>query len=270
MKPHVKEQVLDQGAKMSEDTTPTKQKKLTMKELNQLSGLSERNAAYNKAKRALRNAEKKLGPDHPDLCSKIHALAKLCFSYDLISECEKLYFRSIEIIEKTYGHDSLELVYPMRKLAFLYNCEYSFQRAEELISKAIAIEEMHKGVDDVGVASSLRSLANLKRYQGQWQEAEMLYFRCVAIFEKAYGSNDLEVGYIFNNLAWLYYKERMYAQALPAFKRALSILQVDPSDFESDLIACLSTGISSIECKRTDDGREEFHVAKEVGFYLMV
>lgn len=270
MKPRFKEQVLDQGTKKSEDTTPSKQQRLTMKEFEQLTGISMRRSDYSNAKRALRIAEKKLGPDHPDLCSKIHAIAKLCFKYDLISECEKLYFRSIEIIEKAYGHNSLELEYPMRKLAFLYNCEYSFQRAEELISKAIAIEEMHKGVDDVGVVSLLRSFANLKRYQGQCQEAEILYSRCVAIFEKAYGSNDPEVGYIFNNLAWLYYNERMYAQALPAFKRALSTLQVDPTDFESDLIACLSAGISSIECKKADEGREEFHVAKEVGFFIMV
>jgi esterase/lipase superfamily enzyme/Tfp pilus assembly protein PilF len=179
--------------------------------------------AERNAERAVRLAEGKFGPDHPNVGVALNNLGQLYRAEGRYSEAEPFFKRALAITEKALGPDHPNVGAALTNLGQLYRAEGRYDEAQLLFKRALAIDEKALGPDHPNVGATLNDLATLYHDQGRYAEAEPLYKRALAITEKALGPDHPTVGATLNNLATLYQGQGRYAEAEPLFKRALAI-----------------------------------------------
>ena len=176
-------------------------------------------------KSTLANAEKALGPDHPDVAQWLDNLAALYNDLDRYADAEPLYARSLAIFEKTLGPDHPVVALSLNALGFLYKKQGRYAEAELLYKRSLAIREKVFGPNHSEVAISLNNLGQLYRAQGRFGDAQALYQQALAIWEETLGPDHPNVATALGNLAGLYQSQGRYADAEPLFNRSLMITE---------------------------------------------
>jgi tetratricopeptide (TPR) repeat protein len=88
------------------------------------------------AKKDLEVAEKKKGPDHPDVAISLNDLALIYDSQGQYSKAEPLYKRSLTISEKALGPDHPEVATSLENLAKLLRNTNRKNEAKDLEARA--------------------------------------------------------------------------------------------------------------------------------------
>jgi CHAT domain-containing protein len=171
----------------------------------------------------LRDREKTLGPDHPDVVISLDYLAGLYRSEADYVDAEPLDKRVLAIREKALGPDHPFVAWSVGNLAIDYEFQGRYAEAEPLERRSLAVEEKLLGSDNARIAIYLHNLGDFYRKWGRFAEAEPLLQRSLAIREKAYGPKDTAVGESLKFLADLYVDEGRYREAEPLYQRAIVI-----------------------------------------------
>ena len=138
-------------------------------------------------------------------------------------QAERLYQRTLSILERLGGPECGDLARPLSNLATLYIRYARYDQAETFFLRALHIREQTLGPEHPTTARSLNNLAILYKEQGKSQQAEALYQHALRIWEQAFGLENVELAYLLNNLASLYKRQWKYEQAEPLYQRALHI-----------------------------------------------
>jgi tetratricopeptide (TPR) repeat protein len=174
-------------------------------------------------RRALAIAEKKYGPDHPEVAIRLSNLAILLDTTNRPGEAEPLYRRALAIDEKSHGADHPNVAIRLSNLSELLRTTNRLAEAEPLIRRALAIDEKRLGSGHPNVAIRLNNLTALFQATNRLAEAEPLARRALAIDEKSYGPDHPNVAISLNNLAQLLQDTNRLAEAEPLMSRALAI-----------------------------------------------
>jgi tetratricopeptide (TPR) repeat protein len=150
--------------------------------------------------RALAIGEKILGPEHPDLATRLNNLAEFYRAQGRSAEAEPLYQRALAIGEKTLGPEHPDLAIQLNNLALLYQATGRYAKAEPLLQRALAIFEKTLGSEHPNVAPSLNNLAEFYRAQGRSAEAEPLFQRALAIVKVSLGEGHPHTQTVQRNL----------------------------------------------------------------------
>jgi tetratricopeptide (TPR) repeat protein len=97
------------------------------------------------AKKALEVAEKRVGPNHPDVATSLHSLASLYYNQGQYAQAETLYRRALTIRENALGPDHPDVATNLNNLAVLYKNQGQYAQAEPLLMRALAIQEKALG-----------------------------------------------------------------------------------------------------------------------------
>jgi tetratricopeptide (TPR) repeat protein len=174
-------------------------------------------------RRAIAIGEKTLGPNHPDVATRLNNLASLLQDQGNYDEAEPFFRRALAIGEKTLGPNHPDVATWLSNLASLLYAQGNYLDAEPLYRRALAIGEKTLGPDHQNIATCLNNLASLLYAQGNYLDAEPLYRRALAISEKTLGPNHPDVATRLNNLALLLKAQAKYDEAEPLYRRALAI-----------------------------------------------
>jgi tetratricopeptide (TPR) repeat protein len=177
------------------------------------------------AKRQLALAERRFGPNNPNVGRALNNLAALYHGQGRDGEAEPIMKRALAIAEKALGPDDPDVASDLNNLAEMYRAQGRYVDAEPLYKRALVIAEKALGPNHPDVAVDLNNLALLYNDQRRFAEAEPLYKRALDIDEKALGPDDPTVGIRLNNLALLYSGQGRYDAAEPLYKRALAIAE---------------------------------------------
>ncbi len=90
--------------------------------------------------RAIAIGEQKLGPDHPDLASRLNNLGLLYYNQGKYTEAEALFHRAITISEQKLGLDHPDLPKWLNNLANLYKNQGKNTEAEALFQRSKQIQ----------------------------------------------------------------------------------------------------------------------------------
>ena len=116
---------------------------------NQVGYYLDDHARYTEAEgcvqRAIDIGEKTLGPEHPNLATRLNNLGSLYWKQGKYEEAEPLYQRAIAIGEKTLGPEHPDLAIRLNNLAMLYKDQGKYEEAEPLYQRAITIHEKALG-----------------------------------------------------------------------------------------------------------------------------
>jgi tetratricopeptide (TPR) repeat protein len=134
-------------------------------------------------RKALKQAEMTLGPDHPDIADHLGNLALVFHRQGKYEEAEILYQRALPIREKALGTDHPKVATVLNNLALLYRDQGRNAEAQQLWEQSLAIVEKAFGPQHPKTALRLCNLADLFYEQGTFDRAEQLYQRLVEILE---------------------------------------------------------------------------------------
>jgi tetratricopeptide (TPR) repeat protein len=110
-------------------------------------------------RRALAIGEKTLGPDHPDVATRLNNLASLLQAQGQYADAEPLYRRALAIAEKALGPDHPDVARDLNNLALLLHAQGKYAEAEPLYRRALAIDEKALGPDHPNTKTCAENLA---------------------------------------------------------------------------------------------------------------
>jgi tetratricopeptide (TPR) repeat protein len=174
-------------------------------------------------RRALAIGEAGLGPDHPEVTTRLSNLAQLLEATNRLTEAEPLMRRVLEIDEAGLGPDHPAVARDLSNLAALLKETHRLTEAEPLMRRALSISEAGLGPDHQNIAIYLNNLAQLLQATDRLVEAEPLMRRALAIEEARLGPEHPNVAICLNNLAQLLQATNRLAEAEPLMRRALAI-----------------------------------------------
>jgi tetratricopeptide (TPR) repeat protein len=129
-------QVFAQGAGIEWDTLN--------QEVMELYRTGDYDRAVTVAKKALKVAEKALGPDHPSVATSLNNLALLYATEGQYAQAEPLYKRSLAIWEKALGPDHPNVAASLNNLAALFQKTGRDKEAQVLDERATRIRAIQR------------------------------------------------------------------------------------------------------------------------------
>jgi CHAT domain-containing protein/Tfp pilus assembly protein PilF len=178
------------------------------------------------AERALKSAEKDLGPEHGTVAMSLAALAQLYDQKKDYNRAETFYLRAIGIAEKPgSGLEPFFVATLLNGIGRVYDLQGDFQRAEPLYQRALALQEKALGPEDAQVATTLTNLGVMYLAKGDYGQAEQLLLRALAIREKATGTEEIFIIQSLKSLASLYETKGDYDKAGLLLQRVVSKLE---------------------------------------------
>lgn len=175
------------------------------------------------ARRALRLAKKKFGPNHLSVGASLNNLAMLYDSQGRHAEAEPLYKRGLAIAEKVLGPGHRSVASSLNNLAALYLAQGRFAEAERLYKRSLAIRKKVFGIRHPDVGISLNNLASLYWSWGRYSRAARSLEQSLSILKKSLGLRHPVVASTLNNLAGVYKSQGRFSKAERLFKRSLAI-----------------------------------------------
>lgn len=142
------------------------------------------------AQRAVQDAEKVYGAEHPDFARALLAVGALYRMMNEHAKAEVPIRRAVAILEKALGPEHPEVAGNLTNLGGRLRDQGKFAEAEPILKRALAIRERILPPNDADIVRSRLGVANLYADQGRFAEADPLFQRCVAVLEgnKAYGT----------------------------------------------------------------------------------
>jgi tetratricopeptide (TPR) repeat protein/CHAT domain-containing protein len=192
------------------------------------------------ADRVLALAERRFGPDHPQVGTRLNDLALLYRAQGRYADAEPLYKRVLGMVEKAFGRDHLEVSATLISLGIIYQAQGRYADAELQLKRALAIRERGLGQRHPDVANVLTYLAVVYQAQARDADAEAVTMRTLAIQEAALGMAHPDVASTLNNLALIHSRQGRYAEAESLHKRSLAIREAASGRNHSDLAPALA------------------------------
>jgi tetratricopeptide (TPR) repeat protein len=174
-------------------------------------------------RRALADAERNLGPNHPEVAGGLTFLGQLLHETDRYTEAEPLMRRALALGETQHTPDDPVVASRLSNLAKLLYATNRLAEAEPLMRRALAIDEKSFGPEHPKVTRRLNDLAQLLQATSRHAEAEPMMRRLLAFEEKNFGSDHPAIATSLTNLAHLLTATRRFAEAEPLCHRALAI-----------------------------------------------
>eukprot|EP00903_Cladosiphon_okamuranus_P018852 g17340.t1 len=199
--------------------------------------------------RAIENGEKTLGPDHPDIATRLQTRALLLEAQAEYAEADPLYARAIEIWEKAFGPVHPWVAKALNNRAELLRLQGKYAAADPLYLRAIEIGEKTLGPDHPDLATKLNNRASLLQGQGKYAEADPLYLRAIEIGEKTLGPDHPDLATRLNNRAALLSAQDKDADAEPLYARASEIWE-KALGAEHPLVATALNNWAVLLCKK--------------------
>jgi tetratricopeptide (TPR) repeat protein len=132
--------------------------------MGQLAVLLDARALYRQSeplkRQALAIGEARLGPDHPEVATRLNNLAQLLQDTDRLEEAEPLMRRALAIDEASFGPDHPNVAIRLNNLAQLLQATDRLEKAEPLMRRALAILRTSLGEDHSLTAKVRRNLAS--------------------------------------------------------------------------------------------------------------
>jgi tetratricopeptide (TPR) repeat protein len=132
---------------------------------------------------AVRMAERP-GSSYLQLPLSLNSLANVDVELGNVTEAERLYRRSLGILEKGGDGESPRYAVILRNLGSLYIERGEFARGEALLRKSLAMNARLLAPDDQEVAATRNALAEALTTEGNYGEAERLLEQAQVILEK--------------------------------------------------------------------------------------
>jgi tetratricopeptide (TPR) repeat protein len=211
-----------------------------LEDARDLGGKGQLDRAVEVGERALKIAERSVGPDDPELAPILDTLGDLYLDQGWPQEAGTLYERALAIREKALGPDHPDVVKDLSGHVDFYESLGQNAKAIALCDRLLAIREKTLGPEDPQVATVLDRLARLHYYERQYAEAEPLWRRSLAIREKALGPDHPDVATNLYDLAMLFQVQSKYAEAEPLWKRSLAIREKSLGPDHPDLALTLN------------------------------
>ncbi len=178
------------------------------------------------ADRALKIAEKDLGPEHAAVVIALAMLAQLYDHKGDDNHAEPLYLRALAAAEKPgSGLEPFFVANLLNGLGHVYDLRGDFLRAEPLYKRALDIQEKTLGPDNAELATTLTNLGVMYQAKGDYGPAEQLLQRALSIREKAAGTEEIFIIQSLKSLASLYETKGDYEKAGLLLQRVVSRLE---------------------------------------------
>lgn len=173
------------------------------------------------AKKALAEAEIRLGKDHPGFAAALTNLGMAYLEGGQYGEAEAPLRRAVDIGQNSWGMGPADLGALFNNLGLLYSKVNRPDDAERLYRKALGLGE-GIGTPHLFVADWLNNLANLYIRQGRFQDAWSLAEKSMVLLPQR-SSRDPAVAETFSLMGSLRAREGQYADAQKFLEWALAI-----------------------------------------------
>jgi len=216
------------GKDTKADTIYTKGLEIEFKILDRLAKLMEQRR-YSElipiAEKALRDMEKKFGPEHPYVEDILDCLGFAYYELGKSIKAKPFYERSLAIKEKTLDpyHPDLGLI--LSSLSRVYLDLNDYAKAETLNKRALEIIEKNLGPDHPNVAAELRWSAQLYSEIGDYTKAALLNKRALSIYKKVHGPESSKVAETLEGIAFIYEDRGDYTSAERLHNKSLAIME---------------------------------------------
>lgn len=170
------------------------------------------------SKRALADAESRLGSDDAQLVPLLDQLAYAYHSTAKYIEAEECYLRAISITEKSNGQESPLLVPRLHNLAVLYRIQDKFREAELVYKRTISITETLPQEFILDVATQKNYLAGLYYAWNRLDEAEKLVTSSLKIYNQTLGSEHEYAAFCLMALSLMYKQQGKEDEAARCFE----------------------------------------------------
>jgi CHAT domain-containing protein/Tfp pilus assembly protein PilF len=197
-----------------------------LKESHEKQVAGQMDEAISLAERALKIAEKDLGPEHGIVAMTLATLAQQYDQKGDYNRAESFYLRALAIAEKpSSGLEPFFIATLLNGVGRLYDLRGDFLRAEPLYKRALDIQQKSLGPDDPQVATTLTNLGVMYQAKGDYGAAEQFLLRALAIREKSTGPEEIFVIQSLKSLASLYETKGDYEKSGPLLQRVVSKLE---------------------------------------------
>jgi CHAT domain-containing protein len=173
--------------------------------------------------KAIAQAEKEFGKNHPNYVTSCSDLADTYRSYGLYAKAEPLYLEAKRAIDSSKGIEHPNYAANRVGLAELYQLQGKYELSEVLYIEAKNANEKILGKNNPNYTNKCNNLANLYREQGLYTKAEPLYLEAKNIQEKLMGKLNIDYVAYCNNLASIYLDQGLYEKAEALFLEAKAI-----------------------------------------------
>ncbi|MDX2302472.1 MAG: CHAT domain-containing tetratricopeptide repeat protein [Microscillaceae bacterium] len=176
--------------------------------------------------KAILQAEKEFGKDHPNYVISSTDLADTYRRMGLYTLAEPLYLNAKQTIDATLGEAHPYYTTNRVGLAELYFLQGKYDMSEPLYLEAKQVDEKTLGKNHPDYAISCNNLAILYSEQGLYPQAEPLIIEAKNIREKTLGKSHPDYAGSCNNLATIYHYQGLYDKAELLYQEAKNINEV--------------------------------------------
>jgi tetratricopeptide (TPR) repeat protein len=170
----------------------------------------------------LEDAERVLGPDHPDTLASRNNLANAHQAAGRAAEAIPLLEQTVADRERVLGPDHPDTLKSRDNLAIAYQMTGRAADAIPLHEQTLTDRERVLGLDHPDNLKSRNNLAEAYRQAGRYTEAIPLHQQTLADRERVLGPDDPSTLRSRNNLAIAYQVAGRAAEALPLFEQTLT------------------------------------------------
>ncbi len=209
-------------------------------------------------------AEKLLGPllakvgveGPPIEALALLPLADKCEALAKFESAERIYLRTIEVLEQAGGPASPFVAPPVEKLARMYQAQKRWNDAEAYFKRAMAIHEAaykEAGMEETPRAFRIvEALAELYMDAGRYADAEQTFRRVLASMEKFAGPDAPLVDLVLTRLGDAARLQQRYADAEAFYRRAMKAGGEDNPFRDAPLVGLAETLTAQAKYKEAE------------------
>ncbi|HKB68968.1 MAG TPA: TonB family protein [Pyrinomonadaceae bacterium] len=160
------------------------------------------------ARRLLELREKMFGPEDPVVGIALSNLAEIFRAKKQNDEAQRLYRRSLGILERDPAANSLSLIDVLERLADFAFEKRDYKGSSAFLARALGLKEAAVGKDDPSLIPLLHHFANTLQAQRQFDQAEPIYLRSLTIAEQRLGKRAPETISMMKDYACLALRAR--------------------------------------------------------------
>ncbi len=174
-------------------------------------------------RQAVQVGEEALGPDHPDVATRVNNLGRVLQDQGDLAGAKACGERALRITEDTHGPDHPTVAIRVSNLGGVHEGQGDLASAKACYERALCIDEDTYGPDHPTVATAVNNLGNVLAAQGDLAGAKECLERALRIFVDTYGPDHPHVAYGANNLGSVLFRQGDTSAALECARRALRI-----------------------------------------------
>ena len=171
------------------------------------------------------DAERLLGPDHPDTLTSRNNLTESYVAAGRYAEAIPLFEQTLAHRERLLGPDHPQTLTSRSNLAAAYRAAGRYAEAIPLHEQALSAMERVLGPDHPATLTSRNNLAGAYREAGRYAEAIPLFEQTLADKERVLGPDHPSTLTSRSDLAGAYQEAGRYAEAIPLFEQTLADME---------------------------------------------